>query len=95
MKNGWKLLLSASGERTGFKVARTPTEACVLVKEFGPPRYIELDYKLGKYDNAMSFLRWLMSGPYYSNPPAWSTYCRNEDHKDEIDSFMRMWWAVL
>jgi hypothetical protein len=44
---------------SNWKIAKSSEEAINLVKNFGIPRFMDLDFDLGENDTALNFLKWL------------------------------------
>ena len=79
----------------GFVGAGSTQEAIRVVRDFGPPSFIDFDHDLGRDDTAKDFLKWLYSN-YPNNPPQdWAVHSANPMAKDWIDSFINSWHRSL
>lgn len=82
----------------GYIGAATSAEAIALVKNFGAPSFMSLDFDLGmvdgKKDTAELFLKWL-ANEYPDSPPDYEIHSRNVAGAPWIESWMESWKKSL
>jgi hypothetical protein len=78
----------------GWLGAKSSSEAILIVKEKGPPEYMDLDHDLGGYDTIFGFLKWLREY-HFENPPYCKVHSHNPIGAENIKHFMRDWVREL
>lgn len=86
----------------GFIGAASTAEAIELVKQLGPPVYIDFDHDLGllpsgEEDTAKAFCKWLAENHPNSPPKDWMIHTENRspDSGGWINSYLRSWIRSL
>jgi hypothetical protein len=75
----------------GWLGAKSSSEAILLVKEKGPPEYIDLDHDLGGEDTVLIFLKWLRKNHFNDIPRGCRVHSKNIIGADAIRHFMHDW----
>lgn len=82
---------------TDWKVARTSSDAVVLVMAYGVPRYISFDHDLGmldgEADTSIRFLKHLfeMHPDAIDQIEGWDVHSKNPNGSLDIHSYMDSW----
>jgi hypothetical protein len=77
-----------------FVGAKTVDEAIALVKEKGPPSFMDLDCDLGVGGEVKDFIKWLEKN-YHDTPPGFNVHSANIVAAPWVTSFMNSWQKVV